>query len=317
MTTRLLLALLLLPTIARATDANYKPGPEAEPQADVPKGALTKHRLETSQVFPDTFRDFWVYVPAGAKPGAALPVMVFFDGHWYIDPKAAVRVPIVLDNLIAKRDIPAIAAVFVNPGAHKDKQPPDGKWRADNRSFEYDTLHDLNARFVIDELLPAAEKASGATFSKDPDARAICGMSSGGIAAFTVAWERPDAFRKVVSHIGSFTGIAYRPGKDGQPLRPGGDLYPTLIRKTPVKPLRIFLQDGSNDLDNEHGHWFLANQQMLAALHYANAKADKEKSTGPRYDVHHVWGEGLHSPKHGGMIFPDTLRWIWRDYKTN
>jgi enterochelin esterase family protein len=166
---------------------------------------------------------------------------------------------------------------------------------------------------VTDELLPEVEKKVKLTH--DPDGRAICGMSSGGIAAFTAAWERPDTFHKVLTHIGSFTSIAYRPAADGKPMQPGGELYPTLIRKSPIKPLRVFLQDGESDLDNDHGNWFLANQQMLSALNYANTKADKDKSPGPRYDVNHVWGHGTHNANHGGAILPDSLRWLWRDYK--
>ena len=209
--------------------------------------------------------------------------------------------------------MPVTVAVLVNPGAHPEKQGNDGKWKADNRSFEYDTLSDANVRMLLDELLPEVEKTVKLT--RDPDGRAICGMSSGGIAAFTAAWERPDSFRKVLSHIGSFTSIAYRPAGDGKCMQSGGDLYPTLIRKTPIKPLRVFLQDGENDLDNDHGNWFLANQQMLAALNYANTKADKDKSPGRRYDVNHAWGHGTHNANHGGAILPDSLRWLWRDYK--
>lgn len=128
--------------------------------------------------------------------------------------------------------------------------------------------------------------------TKDPEGRAVCGVSSGGICAFTVAWERPDQFRKVMSHIGSFTNIR------------GGHVYPALIRKTPPKSLRIFLQDGSNDLDNAHGNWPLANQQMAAALKFAN------------YDYRFEFGDGGHTHKHGGSLLPDSLRWLWRGYRS-
>ena len=111
--------------------------------------------------------------------------------------------------------------------------------------------------------------------------------------------------------IGSYTSIGYRPAKYGEPMTPGGDLYPTLIRKNPIKPLRIFLQDGSNDLSNEHGNWFLANQQMLSAFEFANARADRMKDPGPRYRLNHVWGDGHHSDAHGGQLLPDILRWMW------
>ena len=164
---------------------------------------------------------------------------------------------------------------------------------------------------MIDELLPEI----GRTYriSDDPRRRVIGGTSSGAICAFTVAWERPESFQNVISMIGSYGSIGYRPAQNGQPLVPGGDLYPTLIRKSPIKPLRIFLQDGSDDLDNPHGNWFLANQQMLSALQFANAFADRQERHGPRYDVKHVWGDGAHSDDHGGALLPDILRWIWRE----
>ena len=161
-------------------------------------------------------------------------------------------------------------------------------------------------------MLPEVGKTYNLT--KDPEGRAIGGTSSGAICAFTVAWDRPDAFRKVISCIGSYTSIGYRPARDGVPMIPGGDLYPTLIRRVAPKPIRIFLQDGSNDIDNQFGSWFLANQQMLAAFNYANRTADQRKLEGPRYEVNHVWGEGPHSDNHGGVLLPDMLRWIWKDY---
>ena len=186
-----------------------------------------------------------------------------------------------------------------------------------------DTLP-ANARLLLavdqlEELFTAcrsdAERAAFAAMlaraATDPAGRAIGGASSGAICAFTVAWHRPDQFRNVISFIGSYTSIGYRPAAGGQPMVPGGDLYPTLIRKTPIKPIRIFLQDGSADLDNVHGSWFLANQQMLAALEFANRNADAKKAPGPRYEVRHEWGDGAHSDAHGGAILPDVLRWIW------
>ena len=159
-------------------------------------------------------------------------------------------------------------------------------------------------------MLPEVAKTYNIT--KDPAARAIGGTSSGAICAFTVAWHRPDQFKNVISMIGSYTSIGYRPAQDGWPMVPGGDLYPTLIRKNPIKPIKIFLQDGSADLDNAHGNWFLANQQMLAAFNYANTVADSKKVPGPRYEVKHEWGDGAHSDAHGGSLLPDILRWMWK-----
>ena len=216
--------------------------------------------------------------------------------------------PQVLENLIHKKEIPVTIGIFITPGHRGDVYPDDlGTGNPNNRAAEYDALDDTYARFIVEEMLPEVGKSYRLT--SDPAGRAIGGTSSGAICAFTVAWHRPDQFRNVISFIGSYTSIGYRPARDGQPLTAGGDLYPTLIRKNPIKPLKVFLQDGANDLDNTHGNWFLANQQMLAAFGFANAAA--KDAPGPRYEVKHVWGDGGHSDVHGGSILPDVLRWIW------
>ena len=323
---------------------SYPVHPDAVRQDGVPQGKLTKMPAWTdSKVFPGTERDWWVYVPAQYDGKTPACVMVFQDGGGVIGEKGDWRAPVVFDNLIHKKQMPVTIGVFINPGNDPVKNPPPqagaaapplkpgerppARRGATNRSFEYDTLSDAYSKFLLDEILPAVAKQYKLT--DDPEGRAICGSSSGGICAFTVAWERPDAFRKVVSSVGSFTGIAYRPARDGKPMQPGGDLYPTLIRKNPIKPLRVFLQDGRNDLDNDHGNWPLANQQMEKALLWANRHADEAKvggaangkadggsgkADGPRYDVKFVFGEGAHNGKHGGAIFADTLKWLWRDY---
>jgi enterochelin esterase family protein len=204
--------------------------------------------------------------------------------------------------------------VFITPGNTGDVYPDNlGTGNPNHRAQEYDALNDAYTRMLLEELLP--EVAKKYKFADDPARRAIGGTSSGAICAFTVAWHRPDQFRNVLSMIGSYTSIAYRPARDGQPMVSGGELYPTLIRKNPIKPIKIFLQDGSNDLSNEHGNRFLANQQMLSALEYANTAADTRKDAGPRYQMTHVWGDGAHSDVHGGAILPDILRWIWNDQK--
>jgi Putative esterase len=201
----------------------------------------------------------------------------------------------------------------VTPGNTSDHYPDTlAMGNPNNRAQEYDALSDAYARLLIEELIPEISRTYKIT--DNPEGRAIGGTSSGAIAAWTVAWERPDQFRKVISLIGSYTSIAYRPARGNQPMIPGGDLYPGLIRKNPIKPIRIFLQDGSNDLSNEHGNWFLANQQMLSSLEYGNASADAKKDAGPRYDINHRWGDGNHSDQHGGTILPEILRWIWRDW---
>lgn len=281
------------------------------PQPGVPKGRLEGPFLFQSQVIENTVRRYWIYVPAQYNGDQAANVLVFQDGQRATNPEGSLRVPQVLENLIHKREIPVTIGIFVTPGQRGDTYPENlGTGNPNNRAQEYDAMNDRYARFVIDELLPEVGKRFN--LSTDPQRRAIGGTSSGAIAAFTVAWHRPDAFRNVISMIGSYTSIGYRPATATAPMQPGGDLYPTLIRKNAIKPLRIFLQDGSADLDNEHGNWFLANQQMLSALNYANATADRRGAEGPRYAVQHAWGDGAHSDVHGGAILPDILRWMWQ-----
>ena len=233
-----------------------------------------------------------------------------------------------MENLIHKKEMPVTIGLFITPGNFSDHYPDNlGMSNPSNRAAEYDALSDAYARMLIDELIPELKKTYKIT--DDVDGRVIGGTSSGAICAWTVAWERPDQFRKVISLIGSYTSIGYRPARGNQPMVPGGDFYPTLIRKNPIKPIRIFLQDGSNDLSNAqpngifpdhttlsnaHGSWYLANLAMLSAFEYANASADRQKVVGPRYDLNHVWGDGNHSDQHGGVLLPDILRWMFRDW---
>jgi enterochelin esterase family protein len=264
----------------------YKHTKDSERQKNVPRGKVTEHILE-SKIFNGTRREYSVYVPAQYRAEQPACVMVFQDGHAYVNEKGDVRATIVFDNLIHKKEMPVTIGIFVNPG-HRGKEFPENRWRVNNRSFEYDSLGDQYARFVLEELLPAV----GANYNLSDKARnrAICGASSGGICAFTVAWERPDAFSKVYSMIGSFTNIR------------GGHVYPSWIRKTARKPVKVFLQEGRNDINNNHGHWPLANEQMAAALKFMN------------WDYKFVYGEGKHNLKHGGVILPDALRWLWADH---
>ena len=262
----------------------YQLGPESLPIEGVPKGQVTKLSWK-SKVFEGTIRDYYVYVPASYDAAIPTAVMVFQDGHTYINPTGDFRVPTVFDNLIHKKDLPPMIGIFIDPG-HFGDAPPENRWRASNRSVEYDSLNAEYSKLVLDEILPEVAKSYNLT--SDPEQRAICGISSGAICAWTVAWERPDAFRKVLSHIGSFTDIR------------GGHNYPSLIRKTEKKPIRIFLQDGDHDLNNPAGNWWLANLQMESALQFA------------KYDVKTVWGHGAHNGNHGGAILPDSLRWLWR-----
>ena len=263
----------------------YKEPPELTEQPGVPKGKLTRQSRRESRIYPGTQRDWWVYVPAQYRDDQPACVMVFQDGANYTG-----FVPTVFDNLIARGEIPVTVAVFINPGGGP------GEGGRSQRSVEYDTLSNRYARFLLEEILPEVEKT--VKLRHDPESRAIAGASSGGICAWTVAWERPDAFRKVLSWVGSFTNIA-----SGESGREGGHNYEALIRKSPRKPIRVLLQDGSHDLDNAHGNWPLANQQMALALKFAG------------YDYQFVFGQGFHSNKHGRAILPDSLRWLWRDHK--
>ncbi len=265
---------------------DYKIDPDSLPQEGVPRGEVTQQQWE-SKIFPGTVRDCWVYVPKQYDAAKPAGVMVFQDGGSYVKTNGDFRTPIVFDNLIHKKEMPVTIGIFINPGKVPPAEP-DQKPR-DNRSFEYDSLGDQYARFLLEEILPEVGRKYNLT--KDPEGRAICGISSGGICAWTVAWERPDAFRKVLSHVGSFTNIR------------GGHVYPALIRKTEKKPIRVFLQDGANDLDNLHGNWPLANQEMAAALKFA------------KYDYKFEFGAGAHNGKHGGAILPESLKWLWRDYQ--
>ena len=265
---------------AKAAD-DYKLGPDSQFKAEVPHGRVERFQFTNSLVFPGTVRDGGVYVPAQYDPSKPAALMVFQDGVGYLSTNGGWRVPWVFDNLIAAKEMPVTVGIFFNPGMRAEQS---------NRSFEYDSLGDAYAKFLINEAIPFVTNKFSLTIAGDPELRAICGSSSGGICAFTVAWERPDQFRKVLSTIGSFTNIR------------GGNNYPALIRKTERKPLRVFLQDGSNDLNNLHGDWPLANQEMAASL----------KLMG--YDYKFEFGTEGHNAKHGGAILPDSLRWLWRDY---
>jgi len=280
-------------------------------QDKVPHGKLEGPFEFHSKIITGTVRRYWIYVPVQYSNKVAASVLVFQDGQRATNPEGSLRIPVVLDNLIAKKEIPVTIGIFITPGNLSEHYPENlGTGNPDHRAQEYDALNDTYARFLIEELLPEVSKQYRLT--SDPEQRVIGGTSSGAICAFTVAWQRPDMFRKVISMIGSYTSIGYQPAHDGQPMAAGGDLYPGLIRKTPIKPIKIFLQDGSNDLNNEHGNWFLANQQMLSSLEWANANADLKNIPGARYVISHAWGEGNHSDQHGGSILPDILRWMFK-----
>jgi len=259
--------------------------PDRVVHEDVPQGKVTTGEFTESKIFPGTKRQYSLYVPSQYREDQPANLMVFMDGAGYSKTAGAFRVPVVFDNLIHSKAMPVTIAVFVNPGTIPGERP--GSSDRSNRSFEYDSLGDRYARFLIDEFLPNVLKELNV--STDPANRAVCGISSGGICAFTIVWERPDQFGKVLSHIGSYTNIR------------GGWAYPGLVRKTKEnpKPIKVYLQEGKDDLNNLHGNWPLGNQDLAAALQFAG------------YHYKLVLTEGGHSGKWGGEVFPDALRWLW------
>ena len=281
-------------------DAHYQLGPDSSPREGVAKGEVRGPFTLPSQAYPGTQHTYWVYVPAQYDPAVPASLMIFNDGQAFKNPvEGDLRAPTVLDNLIDRREIPVMLAVFINPGRTPEQpEPTPQEWgdRTTNRPTEYNSLDDRYARVITDELMPALNKEFA--IAKDPERRGIGGASSGAIAAFTVAWERPNEFRKVLSLIGSFTNLR------------GGHAYADIVRKSEKKPIRIYLQDGRNDNRgigrngnyDETRDWFLQNVRLMEAL--------RDKG----YDLNYQWGMGRHSQKHGGAIFPDMMRWLWRDH---
>lgn len=269
--------LLTLVTSLAAQDPKTPAGPKPE---------VAKYTFDKSKVFPGTVRDYWVYVPKQYDPAKPACVYVNQDGVQY-------NAPAVFDKLIAEGAIPVTIGVFVMHG--RVKAPDDKALDRFNWSYEYDGLGDNYARFLLDELLPEVETKTAADgrpikLSKSGSDRAIGGASSGAICAFTAAWERPDAFTRVFSSIGTYVGLR------------GGNDYPTLVRKVEPKPIRVFLQDGSNDLNIYGGDWWMANQEMERSLRFAG------------YEVNHVWGDGGHNGQHATQVFPEAMTWLWKDW---
>jgi enterochelin esterase-like enzyme len=269
-----------------AQDSIYHLGPDSQRKEGVPKGFVSKYEWQSKMY--NNFREYYVYVPAqydSTKPAA---LMVFQDGHAYVNDSGDFRVPIVYDNLIYQKKLPVTICLFVNPG-HNTKDYPESRFRVSNRADEYDVLDDRYTVMLMDEIIPELKKKYN--ISNDPKMHGIGGLSSGAICALTAAWEHPEYFHKVLSQIGSYTNIR------------GGNNYPSIIRKHKKKDIKIFMQDGSNDLNNEHGDWWLANLEMESALKFKGYEFKFEK------------GSGTHSGKHGGAILPESLIWLWSDIK--
>jgi enterochelin esterase family protein len=263
---------------------DYTLGPDSQRQPGVPKGTITSFVWE-SKIFNGTKRNYSIYVPAQYDASKKAALMVFQDGHAYLKEDGDFRTTIVYDNLIHKKELPVTICVFVDPGYWTSMgSPPTNPFMNQNRSLEYDDLSDRYATFLITELIAEVKKKYN--ISDDPKMHGIGGLSSGAICAFTAAWFRTDYFHKVLSHIGSYTDIR------------GGHQYPTLIRKNSKKDIKVFLQDGDHDLNNDYGNWWLANLQMESSLKYRG------------YDYKFVPGTGDHSGKHGGSILPESLKWL-------
>lgn len=277
-------------------DAFYKLTADSQKQEGVPEGKFVGPIYLPSQVFPDAKHTYFVYVPAQYDPKVPTAVMIFNDGQAMMAEPGDVQGHRVLDNLIYRREIPVMLGVFINPGRRPGQpEPTPSNWgdRDTLRKEEYDVPTDLYARVVVDELMPALKKDYN--ISPDPEQRGIMGSSSGGIAAFTTAWFRPNDFRKVITFVGSFTNIK------------GGHVFPEKVLESEKKPIRIFMQDGRNDnrrpgnppgINND---WFYQNVRLKDAL---------EKKG---YEVNYAWGIGNHGQKQGGSIFPSMMRWLWRD----
>jgi enterochelin esterase family protein len=281
-------------------NAYYTPGPDSFARDGVPKGELRgPFVLSNSPAYPGTQHTYWVHVPAQYDPAVPASLMLFQDGQAFIDMNGSVRAPNVLDNLIYRRELPVMITAFINPGRTPEQpEPTPSQWgdQTTNRPTEYNTLDDKYARVVVDELLPALYKSYN--ISRDPERHGIGGTSSGAIAAFTVAWQRPDQFRKVISIVGSFTNIR------------GGDAYPDIIRQSERKPLRVFLQGGRNDnrgvgrngVYDQRRDWFFQQVRMMEAL--------RDKG----YDLNYNWGINTHGQRMGGPLLPEMMRWLWRDH---
>lgn len=280
------------------TDIHYRLGPDSMAQEGVPKGQIKGPFTLPSDVYPGTQHTYWVYVPAQYDPATPAALMIYNDGQAFMAPEGDIRAQNVMDNLIYRREIPVMIGVFINPGRRPDQPEPHPKnWgdRDTNRPAEYNSVDDRYARVIVEELLPVLYKEY--SISKDPDQHGIGGASSGAIAAFKVAWERPNEFRKVLSIVGSYVNLR------------GGHVYPELVAKAERKPIRIFLQDGRNDnrgerrdgTYDERSDWFYQNVRLMKAL---SAKG---------YDVNYSWGIGKHGQKQGGAITPEMMRWLWRD----
>ena len=285
-------------------------GPLSYLQPGVPSGTLSDKIIHSSKIYDAMKSEYWIYVPAQYRPEIPAAVMVFQDGQLYTDRNANNPTLNVIDNLIAQKRIPVMICVFISPGDIGDSPATptynfvkgySEKWhrtlKDSMRSTLYDTVNDRYVRFLRDEILP--EVARTYNLRKDAYSRAITGLSSGGICAFNAAWQMPDQFSRVISWIGSYASIQW---KEDPAVPDGGQDYPDKVLREAKRNIRVWMQDGSEDLDLRYGNWPLANLRMANAL-----KAQE-------YDFHFSFGKGTHNPAHGAAEFPAEMIWLWRDY---
>lgn len=274
------------PLGARGDAVGYNP--DSYPQPGVPHGKLTEKHTLTSKIYDGMKYDFWVYASPGVDPNVPAPLMVWQDGQNLINPLSGIRLITVTENLVHQRLLPPMVHVMIAPGTSAEGRPM--------RSIQYDTVSDHYPRFLMQEVLPEVEK----TYKLRPDgySRAIAGESSGGICAFNAAWFMPDRFARVHSAVGSFTSIQWRSKENAD----GGNVYPFMVRKDPKRNIRIWMSDGADDLENNHGSWPMQNIQM------ANSLKSRE------YDFHFRFGTAAHGGAQAGLDLPESLMWLWRDY---
>ncbi len=284
--------------------------PDSYQHPDVPSGKLSDRLTHTSKIYDGMKSDYWIYVPAQYDPKTPAALLVVQDGEGYIDREGKNKTLNVVDNLIEQKNIPVMIVVFINPGdisgspgtpTYAFVEAYGKKWnrtlKDSMRSTLYDTVSDRYPRFLRDEIL--ADVGSKYNIRKDAYSRSITGLSSGGICSFNAAWQQPDQFGRVISWIGSFSSIQWKE----DPANPdGGQDYPDKILREPKRNIRVWLQDGSEDLDNHYGNWPFANLRMANAL----------KAAG--YDFHLSFGRGTHNSAHGAAEFPAEMTWLWRDY---
>jgi enterochelin esterase-like enzyme len=256
---------------------------ESLPQEGVPGGQYFHFRWTSHTVYPGVTSSVYLYLPHGAEEAESVNLMVCLDGLTYVGEQ--VRATTVLDNLVHKGDIPMTVGLFHNPGETGPGYPIYGG--STNRAVEYDTVSEDFARYLVEELFPVIR--TKVRLTDDPKGRVICGHSSGGAGAFIAAFHRPDQFGNVISHCGSFINIL------------GANNLPSMVRRTPRKPIRVWHQSGKRDVDIIYGNIPIANHDLDAALRYR------------RYDSMFVFGSDGHLPRHGGAVLPETLRWIFRD----